>query len=317
MQQDDRTLGAYVTFEQLASYHVFARQLPLKRNHMALSQLAGPYKTRIRGRGLEFEDIRLYQNGDDIRTIDWRVSARTQETYTKQFSEEKERPVLIVVDQRHSMFFGSQKATKSVLAADLAAYIAWAALQKGDRVGGLIFNEHSNIDIRPKRQRKTIVSLIHHLVEYNNQLKSFHHTKGTSLDEILFEVHKLARPGMQIFLISDFHDLTTASASLIHQIARHTELTALKPFDPLEAQLPIKGDYVVSDGDKTATFNASNKKTRIQYKEDFKGLSSFIKQQFGERQVPVIPVSTADNPKSQLIRYFSQKPAGMQAFSKV
>ncbi len=303
-----RSLGAYASFEQLASYHLYAKQLPLKRNHQALAQLSGPYKTRIRGRGLEFEDIRIYQPRDDIRTIDWRVSARTGEAYTKQFREEKERPVIIVVDQRETMFFGSTKATKSVLAADLAAMIAWAAFHKGDRVGGLVFNNHNHQDIRPKRQRKNILSLIHHVINFNHQLKSFQHDSTLSIDDILLELKRIAKPGTQIFFISDFFDLSEKSSPLLHAIARHCEFVAIKPFDQLETTLPVKGQFHVSDGEHSLTFNASNSQTQKQYQLDFETHMATLKKLFGTQLVPLIPINTNDDPITQLQNFFGRQP---------
>ena len=132
----------------------------LGRRNRALSVLAGPNKSNFRGRGIDFEEVRNYQPGDDIRSIDWRVTARTGTAHTKLFREERERPVLVAVDQRSSMFFGSSHCFKSVLAAQLASLLAWSALDAGDRVGGLVFNDASHREIRPRRSRKTVLALL-------------------------------------------------------------------------------------------------------------------------------------------------------------
>ena len=129
--------GAYVDVNELIALRFPVRQLKLSRRNRALNALAGPNKSNFRGRGIDFEEVRNYQAGDDIRTIDWRVTARTGAAHTKLFREERERPVLVVVDQRNSMFFGSQFCFKSVLAAQLGALVAWSALSDNDRVGGL------------------------------------------------------------------------------------------------------------------------------------------------------------------------------------
>ena len=113
--------GAYLELNELIALRFPAKQLKLGRKKRALSNLAGPNKTNFRGRGIDFEEVRRYQPGDDIRTIDWRVTARTGSAHTKLFREERERPVLVVVDQRSSMFFGSSHCFKSVLAGQLAA----------------------------------------------------------------------------------------------------------------------------------------------------------------------------------------------------
>src|SRR5210317_1518756 len=113
--------GAYTQLDDLIAQRFPAQQLTLKRRNRALSALAGPNKTNFRGRGIDFEEVRNYQPGDDIRTIDWRVTARTGNAHTKLFREERERPVMVVTDQRSGMFFGSSHCCKSVLAAQLAS----------------------------------------------------------------------------------------------------------------------------------------------------------------------------------------------------
>ncbi|MBT5031007.1 MAG: DUF58 domain-containing protein, partial [Proteobacteria bacterium] len=128
--------GIYVDLGLLLSSRGWARDLKLFARQAARAMLLGETRSKFRGRGMEFEEVRQYQPGDDIRNIDWRVSARTGGTYTKLFCEERERPVHIVVDQRNSMFFGSAQRFKSVLAAEVASALAWAALAGSDRIGG-------------------------------------------------------------------------------------------------------------------------------------------------------------------------------------
>ena len=148
--------GVYAELADLIALRYGARNLQIGKRKRALSVLAGPNKSNFRGRGIDFEEVRGYQPGDDIRTIDWRVTARTGSAHTKLFREERERPVLLVVDQRNSMFFGSQHCFKSVLAAQLASLLAWSALNNGDRVGGLVFNDNQHREFRPRRSRNRI-----------------------------------------------------------------------------------------------------------------------------------------------------------------
>merc|ERR1711916_149956 len=121
---------------------------------------------------MEFEEVRVYQPGDDIRTIDWRVTARTQVAHTKLFQEEREKPVLLVVDQRSNMFFGSQRCFKSVYAAHIAATLGWAAIYQNDRVGALVFGDDQQRDVRPKRSKHAQLSFLQQLVEFNHKLIS-------------------------------------------------------------------------------------------------------------------------------------------------
>ena len=304
MSYQTRSTGAYVELEHLSSYMVAARHLPLKKNNRALAMLTGPYKTLIRGRGMEFEDVRQYQPGDDIRTIDWRVSARTGKTHTKQFREEREKPILLAVDQRKNMFFGSRVALKSVLAVDLAAYLAWAGFHKGDRVGGLVFNDHDNTDIRPRRQRKTVLQLIHALVNYNKALHGFQKEQVQPLSQALMELKRVAKPGTQVFVISDFHDLDESCSSILHDLAKHCEVIALRVYDPLEAELPQQGTFRASTGDSFFQFNSSDKNTRQRYQMSFLEHTEAIRALFGKYKIPVIPIATDEDPLPTLHQYF-------------
>ena len=145
--------GAYCDLSQLIQQRHSGQQLNLLQRKRALSLLSGPNKSNFRGRGIDFEEVRSYQPGDDIRTIDWRVTARTGNPHTKIFREERERPVLVVTDLGNNMFFGSRRCLKSVLACNVSALLCWAALNQGDRVGGLVFNELGHREIRPKRSQ--------------------------------------------------------------------------------------------------------------------------------------------------------------------
>ena len=162
--------GAYTDLSQLLRLRFAAQELKLFVKRPVKSQLSGAERTRFRGRGMDFEEVRLYQAGDDVRSIDWRVTARTQVPHTKVYREERERPVFVLVDQRSPMFFGSQQCFKSVLAAHIGTNLAWAALGNSDRVGGLIFGDTQQRDIRPRRSKHAVLELLHHLQDFNRQL---------------------------------------------------------------------------------------------------------------------------------------------------
>lgn len=307
MSYQERSLGAYATLSSLAGYQLPAKHLPLRNNQRALNHLAGPFKSMIRGRGMEFEDVRLYQAGDDIRSIDWRVTARTGQAHTKQYREEREKPILIAIDQRQNMFFGSECAMKSLLAADLAAYIAWAAFHKGDKVGGLIFNDTTQYDIRPRRQQKTILQFLHHLVEFNQALNSHAKTPQRSIIDALKELRRVAKPGSQIFLISDFHDIDEECSAILHDVTRHCELIALQVFDRLEEQLPKAGTYTATNGIDKIQFDSKNSQARKRYQDSFSQHSEALKHQFGKFNIPLIAIATHDQPLDVLQQYFGRK----------
>lgn len=241
------TSGIYTDAATLLRSRHWARNLKLFSRQAARSMLLGETKSRFRGRGMEFEEVRTYQPGDDIRNIDWRVSARTGGTYTKLFCEERERPVHILLDQRSSMFFGSQRKFKSVTAAELASAIAWAALAGSDRIGGQIIGDGAESDIRARRNKQAVLRFIHDLNEFNQALPG-HLETSQSLSHMLEECRRITRPGTAIFIISDFHDFDAVCAKSLSLMGRHTDINLLHIFDPIEESLPKTGAVSISDG---------------------------------------------------------------------
>lgn len=303
MTYQQRSLGAHTSLSQLAAYRLAASRLLLKNNTRAIRQLTGPFHSNKRGRGMEFEDVRLYQPGDDIRSIDWRVTARTGLTHTKQYREEREKPVLIVVDQRQTMFFGSRHAMKSVMAADIAAYIAWSCHSRGDRVGGLVFNDSRHQDVRPGQQRKTVLQLLQCISDFNQALDRHAFSEQQHWLQVLSEIKRISRPGTQVFLISDFHDLDEQCSALLHDLARHCEITAIKVCDPLEEQLPVNGLYQAFNGKDTVRFE-STRKNRQRYHDDFVQQHQALQTLLNRFAIPLIPASTEQAPLALLQHYF-------------
>lgn len=308
MQLADITLparGAYTELPDLISLRFPARQLSLTRKRRALSALAGPNKSNFRGRGIDFEEVRSYQPGDDIRTIDWRVTARTGTAHTKIFREERERPVLVVVDQRASMFFGSSHCFKSVLAAQLAGLIAWSALDGGDRIGGLVFNGAEHRDIRSKRSRKTALALLSHVVDYNQALPAQNADDLDSFSNMLTNLRRIARPGSAIFLISDFYgaDQDVAREQMF-QLAQHTEITAIACSDPLEGELPRGGHYAVTDGDLRSELHTADKALRSKYHLEFEQRQNNLSRDFQRLGIPILRAATDIAPFALLRQYY-------------
>ena len=161
-----RYRGVYVSMDELVALQAADLSLDLRGRRKALTAVAGQHRSSFRGRGIDFDEVRIYQPGDDVRNIDWRVTARTGRVHTKLFREERERPVYLVVDQRESMFFGTQKAFKSVVAARIAALLAWASRDHGDRIGGFLFNDRDVQELRPKEGKKGIQTFFRLLINH-------------------------------------------------------------------------------------------------------------------------------------------------------
>ncbi|VAW98598.1 hypothetical protein PA3071 [hydrothermal vent metagenome] len=251
-----------------------AKQLPLKVGKIR-SQWSGGYLSPFKGRGMEFDEVRPYQVGDEIRNLDWRVMARTGKPYTKMFREERERSVLLFVDLNVPMFFATQKAFKSVIASYAASLLAWSANFHGDRVGGLIFSEQQHIELRPKRGKKAVIQYIQQLAEHRAWADWSNNTDtiaddSNSTEQALFRLQHVTNPGSLIFMISDFRGLTEQAEQTVAQLAKHNDIVLLFIYDPIESELPPKGMYRVSNQDSSAfTLDTNNAKFRVQFHENF------------------------------------------------
>jgi uncharacterized protein (DUF58 family) len=297
--------GAYADLNELIALRFPARQLQLARKNRALSALAGPNKSNFRGRGIDFEEVRSYQPGDDIRTIDWRVTARTGSAHTKLFREERDRPVLVVIDQRSGMFFGSSCCFKSVLAAQLASLIAWSALNAGDRVGGLVFNGTEHREIRPRRSRKTVLALLSQVAEYNRALPLANASAADSFADMLSNLRRIARPGSSLFLVSDFHGASREHArEHLFQLAQHTELTAVACSDPMESELPRAGKYAVTNGSARSELHTADKKLRRIYQQRFQQHRDLLSGDLLRLGIPMLQATTDQAPFTLLQQFY-------------
>lgn len=299
-------LGPYCELQQLIKARYAADKLNLNQRRRALSMLAGPNKTNFRGRGIDFEEVRRYQPGDDIRTIDWRVTARTGEAHTKIFREERERPVLVVVDQRRDMFFGSATCCKSVLASHVAALLCWSSLQNGDRVGGLVFNGSEHREVRPRRSRRSVLALLNHLCELNHQLPQAGNNDAFGLADVLVDLRRIARPGCAIYVVSDFADALQESAmEHIYQLSRHMEITAIHCSDPLERALPTAGRYTVTNGADRTDLLTGKAALKNSFSEHFDNRLSQLRSAYGKLGIPIIEASTDQSPLHLLQSYYA------------
>ncbi len=298
--------GAYTDLNELIALRHAAQDLKLIAQKRALSAISGPNRTHFRGRGIDFEEVRLYQAGDDIRTIDWRVTARSGKPHTKLFREERERPTILALDQRLAMFFGSQSCFKSVLAAHLTALVAWAALSNGDRVGGLVFNDEQHDEIRPKRHRRAVLQLLNTADQYNHQLvkDKIGQQASVSLSQMIVELQRITRPGSAIFILSDLSDFDEESEKQLYKLSQHNDITCLYLYDEMEKQLPPKGYYTFSDGRQRQRIFTGAKWQREQYQERFVRGQQHLLQRLGRLGIPLLSIATDDSPLQVLQHFF-------------
>lgn len=294
--------GAYCALDNLLRLRFGASDLKLSAQRPARSLLTGGERTRFRGRGIDFEEVRLYQPGDDIRTIDWRVTARTQVPHTKVFREERERPVFMVVDQRSPMFFGSHQCFKSVLAAHLTAQLAWAALGNSDRIGGLVFGDQQQRDIRPRRSKHAVLELLQQLIDFNHRLTTpVASTQSISLFNMLSDTRRLAKPGCAIFIASDFHDFDDACEQQLFELARHTDVTLLHIYDPLEQTLVSNTSLTISDGNQRHVLPANERNFQLAWRARFDTQREYLIKSCQRLALPLLSYATTDD-IHQLVR---------------
>lgn len=269
--QQLHTDGCRVDLKQLLQYQRHTQLFNLTPAQTIQSKLAGSYLAKSKGRGMEFDEVRHYQTGDDVRTIDWRVTARTGKVHTKLFREEKERPVFILTDLNHSMQFGSTLLLKSVQAAHLAALIAWHVKKSGDKLGGLLFHQQQIRELKPAGRSVAVLRYLHQLIELQQQ--SLHwvqhkmqqpaamlaESKPIDLATALGQLRRLARPGSLLFIISDFQQLDATCLRHLQALRLHNEIRICQISDPLEMQLPAQASGIakVSDGNNEVTLELS------------------------------------------------------------
>jgi len=231
----------------------------------AASALAGAYRSRFRGRGVDFLESRNYQPGDDIRNMDWRVTARTGKAHTKVFQEERERPVLVVLDAGPSLFFGTRRRLKSVAAGQMAAAIAWAAVRRGDRIGGFLFAPGKHRELRPAGGRRGAMRVIQGLVDWLQPEQS---VAGQSepLSAALERVRHTVRPGSLVVIISDFFDLDETSNRHLSRLRQHNDVIGCQVLDAAEHRLP-QGRYPITDGDNSSILDMAQTNSRNRYRE--------------------------------------------------
>ena len=296
--------GAELGLKELLYYKPKANLLSLKPKHKIKSAQAGQYLAPHKGRGMEFAEVRQYQYGDDIRAIDWRVTARTGDVHTKLYQEEKERPVFVFTDLSNSMLFGSQLLLKSVQAAHLSALVAWSASHRGDRLGGIVFSEYGHHELKPTARDKGVLALCHQLVDIHKQaLLNREMSEVKRFEENLKRLCHLAKPGSLIYLISDFNDLDDASFKQLERLARHCELIGCHITDPFELKLPAHQDALtVSAGEQRWTLPLMNKSFRDNFAEQAQRVFSERVKRLKRAGMTLLEISASTSLESQISR---------------
>ena len=297
-----RSRGALITLPQMLIQRQAAKALAYVSHARSIAGISGLHLSKIRGRGIDFEEFRPYQAGDDIRLIDWRATARTGRAVTKVFREERERQVIIAVDQCSSMFFGSQVAFKSVIAAQAAALFCWLAIDNGDRVGGLVFSDTDASLVRPKRSRRSALHLLNQIFTFNQKLNAKkEHTPDSEpqaadfkpgLAHALGQIRRITKPGSTLYVISDFATLDETALQYLNQLSRHNNVVCCMVYDALEESLPTPGVYSITDGSSKGSINTHSSKARSRYKQQFEERVATIESDLERLKIRLIKLRT-------------------------
>ncbi|MEA3641624.1 MAG: DUF58 domain-containing protein [Lamprobacter sp.] len=272
----------------------------------ARSALAGAHRSRFHGRGMDYRESRHYQPGDDIRNMDWRITARSGHAHVKVFDEERERPVVVLVDFGTSMSFASQGVFKSVQAARLAALIGWSAISHGDRIGALLFTDAAqagqHAELSPAGGRRGQMRLIRALaqagapeVSWSGQANS-----GSGLTAALLRLRRVARPGSLVFLLSDFYSADTDTKHHLSRLAQHSDVNAIQLLDPLELAPPPPGRYGISDGRRRAMIDTRSPGERERYARELARHHQGVRQLTVENGIGLLQCLTTDDPAARL-----------------
>jgi uncharacterized protein (DUF58 family) len=295
--------GAYTNLDDLIRTQFKVRDFSFLPRQPVTSVLSGRYASRLRGRGLNFEELRRYLPGDDIRTMDWKVTARTRSPHVRFYTEEKDRAVLLIVDQRINMFFGTRDRMKSVTAAELAALGAWRAVDVGDRVGTVVFNDMDLIAIRPQRSHKTVMSILGTVVNMNHALRADSRVEpnGKMLNHALEKALQFAPHDVLVVMISDYFGADEETERLTARIAEHNDILGIMVYDPIRLQPPTQR-VTVSDGSLQMEVNLTDIGMRKKLADDYHNEQDHITRFLRRLSAPLLMVNNEGDIVDQVRR---------------
>ena len=305
-KQKQNNPNIFLTLENLLKFEWISSVLNFSAsNKKSNSILSGRFASRLRGRGLDFEEARPYIIGDDIRNIDWKVTAKTGKTHTKVFTEEKEKPAFIFVDQSASMGFGSSSKTKAVVAGELASLIAHKIKKSGDRVGGLVYTGTDYDLITPKRDPKNLIYFLQKIVIANQKIyeqTEFDFEK--SLLEVISKLNNVITHDYLVFIISDFFRYSESVVQYLSQLSLHNDLILVKVYDKMEELIPEE-KMIVSNKKLQYNLNGKSKKLRDEVKSDFKNNYKNFKSELEKYEISMFKINTSEPVENQLMEVFS------------
>ena len=283
------------------------RKIEIRTRALSHQIFAGEYHSAFKGRGMAFSEVREYQYGDDVRSMDWNVTARMNSPYVKVFEEEREMTVMLLIDISRSGLFGTKERTKRELVAEIAAVLSFSAIINNDKVGALFFSDKVELFIPPKKGRSHLLHIIREIIELKPQ------SDGTDVGEALRFLTNAIKKKCTAFLLSDMLDVDSSGAPRYEDamkvaINRH-DVSVIKVYDPREQNLPSVGLVHVKDAETGASawVNTASRKMRQAYSSWFQEVDEQAVRLFNKYRVDNVRISTADDYVKGLMSFFRQR----------
>jgi len=285
--------GIYVTLSELLKFGYMPKNFNIRPNSAVLTKLSGRHLSGMRGRGMDFSEMKQYVQGDDTRNMDWKATRRTGKPYIRVYNEERDRNVWLVVSQMNSMFFGSTQRMKSVSAAHTAALMAFKALEMGDRVGAVIYNNEDVKFFKATSSKKNVVQIMTEIERQNHLLnaKNTENQKG-NLAKSLKILTSLAKHDDLVVLIGDGRALDEETAKHITRINTHNDVISVLVYDPMEEKLTRSSSLFFTDGVETVDVDSSDKQFIEKYTQRLLGRKEAYRQLSRKNALPVLSIST-------------------------
>ena len=283
------------------------RKIEIKTRGLSSNIFAGEYHSAYKGRGMAFSEVREYQPGDDVRSIDWNVTARLNSTYVKVFEEERELTVVLLVDVSGSETFGTQNKLKKDLIAELAAVLSFSASINNDKIGALFFSDKVEKFIPPKKGRSHILRIIREILEIRPE------SNGTNIGEALAYLTNAIKKRCTAFILSDFLDFTPDAQPRFEDAlkiaARKHDLAALRIVDKRETEIPSVGIIEITDAESNRTIfvDTSRRKIRNTYGQWWKIRNENLEKTFSRLRVDSVSINTSDDYIRPLMKLFKQR----------
>ncbi len=302
MQTEETSL--YSNLKDLVEFRFHVKQKKLNHQQDQIVAQTGSHLAVKKGRGMTFSEVRQYQPGDDIRHIDWKVTARIQKPHTKIFVEENERPTLLAIEQTPNLFFGSKKRLKTAQALNIAAILAWVSLSHNERVGGIGFNHLRQNWLSPKRNQQTVLSLLQQSIDLQAQINTPLAPDSQAWPEALNQLLKVNKPGNKVFLIGDMIQLAKYAKPQLQKLKTSSDITAIHIYDNLEKTLPELGWLSMTSSfasNKLVRLDSFREKTRQNYQDIYEEQWRNTAEVFVQLNIPLVQIGTHQEPLMSLI----------------